>query len=73
MPKLKKDVRYNEELISVFGKLEELMMMKGEPFRARAYKKAKEAIMLFPDNITDGEQLREIRGIGDAVINKTNE
>jgi NAD-dependent DNA ligase/DNA polymerase/3'-5' exonuclease PolX len=73
MPKIKKVIRYNEELISLFGKLEELMMMKGEPFRARAYKKAKEAIMLFPDNITDGEQLREIRGIGDAVINKTNE
>ena len=44
--------RRNEEFIDLLATLEELMYMKGEAMRARAYSKAQEAIMLIVDTIT---------------------
>jgi len=43
--------RYNEELIDLMEKLATLMLKQGEPFRARAYQKAQETIMMYPDDI----------------------
>ena len=37
----------NVALLGVLGQLEELMKLKGEPFRARAYHNAAEAVMLY--------------------------
>jgi NAD-dependent DNA ligase len=49
------------------------MKMKGEVFRARAYQKAKETIMAYPEKITSIEQLRGLPGIGETIIKKFNE
>ena len=48
--------RYNEELIDLMEKLATLMLKQGEPFRARAYQKAQETIMMYPDDITNAKQ-----------------
>ena len=47
--------RYNEDFIEdTWRELHDLMMRKkGEPYRARAYQKAQEAIINFSENITD--------------------
>jgi DNA ligase (NAD+) len=72
-PKEKMTIRRNEELIALLGKLEELMYMKGEPMRARAYSKAQESIMLIPDDITDPSQLKGVPGIGPTIRKKFQE
>ena len=41
---------YNNDFINLLSKLNELMMLKGEVFRARAYQKAMESVMVFPNS-----------------------
>ena len=64
---------YNQQFADLLAHLESIMKMKGEPFRARAYQKAKETIMAFPDKITSVEQLRGLPGIGETIIKKFND
>ena len=70
---IRKKPMYNQQFADLLAHLESIMKMKGEPFRARAYQKAKETIMAFPDNITSVEQLRGLPGIGETIIKKFNE
>ena len=56
--------RLNEEFISVLGEIFKIYNSKGEPFRARAYKKAQEEIMKMSVDITDVSQLSKIKGKG---------
>ena len=65
--------RRNEEFIGLLANLEELMYMKGEAMRARAYSKAQEAIMLIVDTITSPSQLKGVRGIGPTIRKKFKE
>ena len=65
--------RYNEDFIDLMEKLSSIMLKQGEPFRARAYQKAQETIMAFPDNITDPKQLQGKPGIGSTIMDKLNE
>ena len=46
------------------------MLKRGEPFRARAYQKAQESIMTYPDNIFSPNQLKELPGIGATIMDK---
>ena len=69
----KKMHRLNEEFISLLSELEDLMKMKGEPMRARAYSKAQESIMLILHDITDPSQLVGVPGIGKTIIKKFKE
>lgn len=64
---------YNQDFIHVLGKLYTIMLSQGEPFRARAYKKAQESIMAFKDDIISPEQLKGQPGIGDTIMKKLNE
>ena len=64
---------YNDEFISVLGELENLMIRKGEPFRARAYSKAADSIMKYPEDITDPKQIEGLPGIGKTIMTKLNE
>ena len=67
-------IRYNEDFIKVLGELHNIMMSKGEPFRARAYKNAETTIVNFPDTITDPKkQLNGLPGIGATILNKLEE
>jgi DNA polymerase/3'-5' exonuclease PolX len=53
--------------------LANIMLKKGEPFRARAYQKAQETLMAFPSDITSVEQLKGKPGIGSTILEKLNE
>ncbi len=65
--------RWNEKFIDVLEKLNEIMMKQGEPFRARAYKKAQETIMSYPEDITSVQQISSLPGIGATITEKLKE
>lgn len=65
--------RLNEELASLMAKLQTIMAKQGEPFKARAYKKAEETIMEFPSDIVDIQQLKGKPGIGETIMEKLKE
>jgi len=65
--------RYNEEFIELMEKLNNIMLKQGEPFRARAYQKAQETIMTYPDDIYEPSQLKGLPGIGSTIMDKLNE
>jgi NAD-dependent DNA ligase len=65
--------KYNEEFIDILDKLSNIMLKQGEVFRARAYQKAQETIMAYPDDITSPAQLKGLPGIGDTIMDKLNE
>lgn len=72
-PEIAAGKKYNEEFIEVLDKLSNIMLKQGEPFRARAYQKAQETIMAFPQDITSPAQLKGLPGIGDTIMDKLNE
>ena len=43
--------RLNEQFIDLMEQLSNIMLKQGEPFRARAYQKAQETIMAYPNDI----------------------
>ena len=63
----------NAQFVKVLEQLESLMMKKGEHFRARAYTKAKESIILYKDPITEVSQLKGQKGIGKTILTKLQE
>ena len=67
--------RYNDAFIKILGELYDIMVRKGEPFRAKAYQKAQETVMGFPEDITDDyyQQLKGLPGIGDTIMSKLAE
>ena len=69
----KSSMTYNTEFIKLLSELEELMKKKGEHFRARAYTKAKEAIILIKQPITEVSQLKGVKGIGNSILTKLQE
>ena len=48
-------------------------MKQGEPFRARAYKKAQETVMSINEDIISPDQLKGKPGIGPTIMEKLNE
>ena len=65
--------RYNEKFIELMEKLNDIMLKQGEPFRARAYQKAQETIMTYPNDITSPNQLKGLPAIGSTIMDKLNE
>jgi DNA polymerase beta len=59
--------RYNEIFIDLLDKMSNIMVKKGEIFRAKAYKTAADTIMLYKHNIVNTKQLKEIKGIGKTI------
>jgi len=66
-------IRYNEKFIELMEKLASIMVKHGEPFRARAYQKAQETIMMHKDDITSPEDLKGKSNIGTTIMEKLNE
>ncbi|MEX0597104.1 MAG: hypothetical protein WD512_11445, partial [Candidatus Paceibacterota bacterium] len=64
---------YNEAFIEALGELSDLMQGQGEFFRAKAYQKAQEAILTYEGDITNVEQLKGLRGIGETILSKLTE
>jgi DNA polymerase beta len=73
MPSGVVDMPYNDAFISLLGKLEKLMIRKGEPMRARAYQKAQQSLMLYDKPITDVKQIADLKGIGKTILAKFQE
>jgi DNA ligase (NAD+) len=65
--------RMNEKYIELMEKLADIMLKQGEPFRARAYQKALETIMAYPDDILSPNDLKGKPGIGTTIMEKLNE
>ena len=65
--------RYNETIIQMLNTMETIMKRKGEHFRARAYSKAKQSIIMYPDDITKGEDVKHLKGVGATIVKKINE
>ena len=65
--------RYNEKFIDILDQLSNIMLKQGEPFKSRAYQKAQETIMAYPNDITNPAQLKGLPGIGDTIMEKLNE
>ena len=64
---------HNETFIKLLKELETFMRSTGEPFRARAYQKAAESIMLIEEPIISIEQVKGIPGIGTTILEKLQE
>ena len=67
------EIRYNEKFIEVLEKLSNIMLKQGETFRSRAYQKAQEYIMSYPNNIKDLNELKGKPNIGPAILEKLEE
>ena len=65
--------RYNEQFIDLMEQLANIMSKKGESFRGRAYQKAQETLMAYPDDITSVDQLKGKPAIGPTILEKLNE
>lgn len=69
----KKIKRFNEEFIDILSELTDIMVSKGEPFRAKAYRDAVEVIIKYDGDITSANQLEGKKGIGKTMLTKLNE
>lgn len=67
------NMRRNEQFVEALSELAEIMTRKGEPFRAKAYKSAADAIMKHPEDITDPKQLEKLKHIGKTILSKLHE
>jgi len=65
--------RLNEKFIDLMEQLANIMLKQGEPFRARAYQKAQETIMSYPDDILSPNDLKGKPGMGPTIMEKLNE
>ena len=68
-----KTMRFNEEFIKILTQMSDLLRLKGEPFRARAYQKAIDSLILYDDDITEVEQIKNMKGIGKTILSKLKE
>jgi len=64
---------YNDAFIKILGELEDIMSRQGEPFKARAYQKASETIMTYPEDITTITQLVGKPAMGKSVMTTLQE
>ena len=65
--------RYNEKFIEILEALSKIMLKQGETFRARAYQKAQEFIMMESSDITSLNELKGKPNIGPAILEKLEE
>lgn len=67
------NTRKNEQFVEALSELAEIMMRKGEPFRAKAYKSAAETIMQHTESITNPDELKSLKHIGKTILAKLHE
>lgn len=63
----------NHEYISVLSELGDLLSRRGEPFRARAYHSASDAVVLLPYTVASAAELEGVKGIGKTVLANLDE
>lgn len=63
----------NATIINAFEALRKLRVEQGEPYRARAYERAINALRNHPTQIQSAEEARMIPGIGESLASKIDE
>ena len=66
-------MRHNESFVEALSELADIMTRKGEPFRSKAYKSAADSIMQLKIDVTDSNELKDIKHIGKTVLAKLKE
>jgi DNA ligase (NAD+) len=64
---------FNKQFATILSDLGTILQRKGDPFKARAYKKAEETVYTFEGDINEVSQLKGKPGIGVAVLKKMQE
>ena len=64
---------YNQDFINALSEFNKVMTLKGEPFRARAYAKAAQAIKSYGEPIYSTAQIKELPNIGKTILEKLDE
>ena len=67
---VKQTGRLNEKFIDLMDQLSDIMLKHGEPFRARAYQKAQETMMAYPNDIMSPNDLKGKPNIGATIMEK---
>ena len=66
--------RLNEDLIKIFDELKGVLSLQGDPFRAKAYQNACDAIIKYNKDIYESNQeLKNMKGIGTSFLEKIDE
>jgi NAD-dependent DNA ligase len=65
--------RYNEEYMEVMGQLVDIYQKRNDIFRAKCYQKAQEIFMCISTDIRGPEDIKDIKGIGPAILKKLTE
>tara|TARA_A100001015_G_scaffold320161_1_gene445568 strand:- start:24 stop:1025 length:1002 start_codon:yes stop_codon:yes gene_type:complete len=61
---------WNGEFINALEEIETICKNKGDVFRARAYKKAADSILLVQENIYSVDQIKDLPGVGKTILIK---
>jgi DNA ligase (NAD+) len=67
------NMNMNAQFIQLLEDLTNIMTKQGEPFRARAYQKAMQTIIHYPQQITNVEQIKGLPNIGNTIYDKLKE
>ena len=59
--------------INLLAECADIHQRQGEPFKARAYQKAQEAIMTYEGDICNLEQIKHLPGLGKTILSKLDE
>ena len=69
----KSNMRQNENFIKILTQLGDLLKIKGQYFRSRAYQKAIDSIVTYKNDITSTDDIKNLKGIGKTIIGKLDE
>jgi DNA ligase (NAD+) len=69
----KKTMRQNENFIKILSQLSDLLKLKGQYFRSRAYQKAIDSIVEYKNDITSTNDIKNLKGVGKTIIGKLDE
>ena len=67
------NMNYLDQFITLLEKLESLMTKKGKHFRARAYSKAKDSLILYGKPIHKIDDIKDLPNIGSTMLKKFKE
>jgi len=62
--------RLNEKFVKLLAELADIMQRQGERGRELSYRNAADTIMVYPEDITDAEQLKNVPTIGKTIFSK---
>lgn len=66
-------MNYSDQFITLLEKLESLMTKKGKHFRARAYSKAKDSLIMYGKPIHKLDDIKDLPNIGSTMLKKFKE